>query len=189
MRLKPYLLLSSSLFFPFLLCKEDSPILERDLLQVVSQTNIYVTTGCCRDCCLQEIERRVPSFCRYSKMCPGFFGVGTSIVTWWLMSPTETITYQLSQIRDDFLCKYYSSCFQVTFISVSKPPLSLLIMWANNRNDVSSFRRFSFFIIVILTVSYPLYLYMFFLYHFFFPSSLFAHKLLQVFGTDHVNKN
>ena len=87
MRLKPYLVLSSSLF-SFLLCKKDSPILEgerqSEICRVVSQTYVRSYTS------LQPAEMAVRKRLEgedshvaggYSKLCPGL-RAGTAIVTW-----------------------------------------------------------------------------------------------------------
>lgn len=83
----------------------------------------------------------------YSKLCPGF-RAGTTIVTWWLTTPTKATPYLLSQIRNDFFFKSiirHEVLLLVLLVSKPPPPLRLLLNLANNGNDLSASGRFVFF--------------------------------------------
>jgi hypothetical protein len=118
----------------------------------------------------------------YSKLCPGF-RASTSIVTWWLTTPTKATRYLLSQIRNDFFWVLFVMCFCYFYCCIKAltkaAPKSRRIIGATFQllGD-SLFLWFSFiqFLLffsstVILFFPCPLYLFTFFLYYFVFSSA------------------
>jgi hypothetical protein len=185
MRLKIYLVLSSSLFFHFYCVRRILQFWkERSSRRaaVFCHKRTYVCIRHCRDCCLQEIGRRVLSLSlslshladRYSKLCPGF-RAGTSIVTWWLTTPTKATPYSLSQIGNYFLsiiCHVFCYFYGSTKVLTKAAPKS----WRIIRGDLSASGRFVFSVIFIHSVSSRLFGYCYFI----FPISTLSLRVLPL---------